>query len=83
MGLVDTYATLSGPLAGGNWSVVYHRFKADERAPAINDLGRELDISYARKFGKHYNAGIKYAAFSAGDVAVDTDKIWAWVGLTF
>ncbi|HCS26237.1 MAG TPA: hypothetical protein DIW43_02215 [Spongiibacteraceae bacterium] len=83
VGLVDTYATLSGPLAGGNWSVVYHRFKADERAPAINDLGRELDISYARKFGKHYNAGIKYAAFSAGDVAVDTDKIWAWVGLTF
>lgn len=83
VGLVDTYATLSGPLAGGNWSVVYHRFKADERAPATSDLGSELDISYARKFGKHYNAGIKYAAFSAGDVAVDTDKIWAWVGLTF
>lgn len=82
-GLVDTYATLSGPLAGGNWTVMYHRFAADESTPTVDDLGSELDISYARTFGKHYNAGIKYAAFSAEDVAVDTDKIWAWVGLTF
>lgn len=83
VGLVDTYATLSGPLAGGNWSVVYHRFGADESTPTVDELGSELDISYARKFGKHYSAGIKYAAFSAEDIAVDTTKVWAWVGLAF
>jgi len=35
---------------------------------------------------KTYSAGIKYAAYSAGDVGagkVDTDKLWVWLGLKF
>lgn len=83
VGLVDSYASLDGMLAGGSWAVVYHRFTADEETPALEDLGSELDISYTRKFGKHYSAGIKYAAYSADDFAVDTDKLWVWVGLSF
>lgn len=83
VGLVDSYASLSGTLAGGSWAVIYHTFDADEDTSALDELGAELDISYARKFGKHYNAGVKYAAYNAKDFAVDTDKIWVWVGLSF
>ncbi|MBV1872766.1 MAG: hypothetical protein KUG83_09495, partial [Gammaproteobacteria bacterium] len=82
-GLVDLSVTLTGKIAGGKWLVAYHDFAADESTATIDDLGSELDLLYAKKFSKHYNAGIKYAAYSAGDTKVDTDKLWAWVGLAF
>ncbi len=82
-GLVDLSITLTGKVAGGKWLVAYHDFSADESTASIDDLGSELDLLYAKKFAKHYNAGVKYAAYSAGDTKVDTDKLWAWVGLTF
>lgn len=82
-GLVDLYASLGGKLAGGNWAVVYHEFEADEESGGIDDLGDEIDLVYSRNFGSNYNAGIKYAAYTAGDTKVDTDKLWVWVGMTF
>ena len=82
-GLVDLSVTLTGKVAGGKWLVSYHDFSADESSADIDDLGSEIDLLYAKKFGKHYNSGIKYAVYSAGDIKVDTDKLWAWVGLTF
>ena len=82
-GLVDLSVTLTGKIAGGKWLVAYHDFAADESTATIDNLGSELDLLYAKKFSKHYNAGIKYAAYSAGDTKVDTDKLWAWVGLAF
>ncbi|WP_201772752.1 alginate export family protein [Endozoicomonas numazuensis] len=85
-GLKDLYASVGGKLFGGKWSVTYHDFSADEDTPAIDDLGKEVDLVYSKKFGKHYNAGVKYATYSAGDKAagkVDTDKLWLWVGLSF
>lgn len=87
VGLVDTYVTASWNIPGaGNLTAVYHEFEADDSTPAVDDLGDEFDIVYAHAFGKHYNAGIKYAMYSAGDTAagkVDTDKLWLWVGATF
>ncbi|MFT5605355.1 MAG: hypothetical protein ACI9G5_002325 [Paracoccaceae bacterium] len=83
VGLVDTYATLSGPLVGGSLSIMYHKFVADEKTATRDELGSELDISYAKKFGKNYSAGIKYASFSAADLVVDADKMWVWVGVSF
>jgi hypothetical protein len=89
-GLVDTYVTVSGKLAGGAWVVAYHDFSADEDSDVSDDFGDEINISYGKKFGKHYSAGIKYAAYSADDAAnggakgyVDTDKIWVWAGAKF
>lgn len=82
-GLVDSYVSLGGSLLGGAWNIVYHDFTADEDTPTLDDYGTELDVSYARKFGKNYNAGIKYADYSADDLAVDTRKLWLWVGLSF
>lgn len=82
-GLVDSYVSVSGKLLGGGWSVTYHDFTADEDTPTLDNYGSELDISYARKFGKNYNAGVKYADYSADDLFVDTKKLWVWVGLSF
>lgn len=85
-GLKDLYATVGGKLFGGKWSVTYHDFTADEETATVEDLGKEIDLVYSKKFGKHYNAGVKYATYTAGDEAagkVDTDKFWLWVGLSF
>ena len=49
----------------------------------VDDLGSELNLSYVKKYGKYYSAGIKYAAYSAGDIKTDTDKFWLWLGATF
>lgn len=85
-GLVDTYLTLSSGLLGGNCAITFHEFEADEESNNVDDLGDEIDFVYSRKFGGNYNAGVKYAMYSAGDSAsnkVDTDKLWVWVGMTF
>lgn len=82
-GLVDSYVSLSGSLLGGGWNIVYHEFAADEDTPTLDEYGTELNISYARKFGKSYNAGIKYANYDADDLAVDTERFWFWMGLSF
>ena len=89
-GLVDLYASVSGKLAGGAWAIVYHDFSADDDSATSDDFGDEINLSYARKFGGNYSAGIKYAAYTAEDAAnggtkgfVDTDKIWLWVGASF
>lgn len=85
-GLTDLYVSFSGKLAGGKWAVAYHEFNADEASATVDDLGSELDLSFSKGFGKNYSAGVKYAAYSAGDVAankVDTDKIWLWLGAKF
>ena len=63
--------------------MVYHEFEADEESGGIDDLGDEIDLVYSTNFGSNYNAGIKYAAYTAGDTKVDTDKLWVWVGMTF
>ena len=85
-GLVDIYLSVGGKAAGGKWAAIYHDFSADESTATVDDLGTEINLLYARKLGKHYNGGIKYAAYSAGDTAagkVDTDKLWLWLGASF
>jgi hypothetical protein len=82
-GLVDTSVTLAGKVLGGGWTVVYHNFEADKASDLVDDLGSELNLSYVKKYGKHYTAGIKYATYSAGDIKVDADKLWVWVGAKF
>lgn len=83
VGLVDKQASLSGKALGGKWVIAYHDFEADDASATVDDLGSEWDLLFAKKFGKHYNAGIKYADYSAGDIKVDTEKLWLWVGMSF
>jgi hypothetical protein len=82
-GLVDTSVSFSGKALGGGWQVIYHNFEADNMSDSVDDLGSEMNVSYVKKYAKHYSAGIKYAAYSAGDIKVDADKLWVWVGAKF
>ena len=82
-GLVDTYVSLSGKLAGGAWTAMYHDFTADENSATVDDLGTELDLSYVRSYGANYSVGIKYSAYSGDSGRADTDKLWLWVGAKF
>lgn len=85
-GLLDVYATVSTKIAGGKFVATYHDFSSDEDVSGTDDLGDEINLLYAKKFGKNYSAGIKYASYSAGDAVfkkVDTDKLWLWVGAKF
>jgi hypothetical protein len=82
-GLVDTYVSVGAKLGGGGLTVAYHGFEADEADETVDDLGSELNVSYVKKFGKNYVAGVKYASYSAGDIKVDADKLWVWVGAKF
>ena len=82
-GLVDSSLSIGGQLAGGNLKLIYHDFKADKGTSGVNDLGNEIDVVYSKTFAKGYSAGIKYASYSAGDVGVDTDKLWVWSGVKF
>jgi len=82
-GLVDAYASAETKIGGGKIVLVYHDYSADEDTPAVDDMGSEIDFIYAKKFSKNYSAGIKYASYSAGDIKVDSDKLWLWTGLKF
>jgi hypothetical protein len=85
-GLSDIYASVGGKLAGGKWAVAYHKFDADEASEAVDDLGSEIDAVYSKSFAKNYSAGIKLAAYSAGDDTagkVDTNKVWVWMNAKF
>ena len=82
-GLVDTSFTLAGKVLGGAWKAIYHKFDADDASDTVDDLGSELNLSYVKKYAKHYTLGIKYAAYYASDIKVDADKVWVWVGAKF
>jgi hypothetical protein len=81
-GLEDTYISASGKLADYMLTAVFHDFSADEGS---TDYGSEIDLQASRKFGKHYNAGVKYAAYSDDgfNAAGDVDKLWVWGSMSF
>jgi hypothetical protein len=85
-GLQDLYVSVGGKLAGGAWKVVAHDFSADESSNTVDDLGSEIDAVYSKAINKTFKAGIKYAAYNAGDAGagkVDTDKVWVWLTAKF
>ncbi|WP_425596941.1 alginate export family protein [Shewanella japonica] len=85
-GLADLYASIGGSVIGGKWAVAYHEFDADESSAAVDDLGSEINAVFSMPLYDHYTVGVKYASYSAGDVAagkVDTDKAWVWFNAKF
>ena len=86
VGLTDLIISVKGALASGTWAVAYHDFDADDAQPGVSDLGSEIDLAFTVPIAEHYTAGIKYAAYSAGDVSagkVDTDKLWLTLSAAF
>lgn len=82
-GLQDLKFSLSGGFAGGKWIVAYHDFSSDDSAGGVDDLGSEINAQYTKKFAGKYNVGIKFGSYDAGDIKVDTNKFWMWVGTRF
>lgn len=79
-GLVDTYASVGGKVAGVKLLAVYHDFETDEGG---DDLGSEIDLLVAKKFNKTYSGGLKYADYSAPSGGTDKTILWGWVGMKF
>ncbi len=82
-GLVDTYFSAAGKVGPVALMIAFHDFEADDDTPAVSDLGDEIDLQAVWKINKNYVAGIKYAAYDAGDISVDTDKLWIWFNVNF
>lgn len=82
-GLQDIYVSVGGKLAGGSWKIIAHDFSADESSSTVDDLGSEIDAVYVKAINKTFKAGIKYAAYNAGDIKVDADKVWVWLEAKF
>lgn len=83
VGLEDTYVSVAVKAGPGTVTAMYHTFAADESSATLDDLGTEIDLQYAFKFGKGYSAGAKLARYSADDFAVDTNKYWFWISKSF
>src|SRR5690554_5472097 len=79
-GLNDTYIKLATKVADVKLLAVYHDYSADEGSA---DNGSELDLQASIDLSKYYSAGVKYAAYSKGDVGLDTDKAWLWLAAKF
>ncbi len=87
-GIVDLYGTLgyetkidgADPLTGLSAAVTYHDFDA-ERGGA--DLGSEVDVELAAKFGDHWTAGVKYADYEGVPGFADRNKLWLSVEFTY
>jgi len=86
VGLNDLYVGVSGKGQYGKWAATFHSYSADESSATVDDLGSEINLVYTSKIAQKYPVGIKYAAYSAGDMAagkVDANKLWVWIGASF
>jgi hypothetical protein len=79
-GVEDTYLTLSGKLAGVALAATYHDLRAAEGSA---DYGAEWDLSAGYTVNRYVGTQLKYATYDSKGFAVDTDKLWFTVNLTF
>ena len=81
-GLIDTYFTVVGNVAGAKLIAVYHDFETDKGSL---DAGNEFDVMLQKTFMEHYTLGISYADYNADKDfgGVDTDKFWLYGQLKF
>jgi len=84
-GLEDIYLTAGykvgdiGPFKGWGLKAIYHDFSATEGSA---DYGSEIDFVTSAKVGK-YKLTLKYADYSADELATDTTKVWAQIDFAF
>jgi hypothetical protein len=81
-GLDDMYATVAGKAAGGSYAVTFHSYSANEASDTVDDLGSEINAVFNTKISG-FPLGVKAAVYSAGDIKVDTTKVWIWTGYSF
>ena len=74
-GLIDTYASVSGQVAGVKLKAIYHQFDSD--AGGL-DYGSEIDFLATKKFSDQISVGLKYADYFADDFSVDGSRLAIW-----
>ncbi|MFK8013884.1 MAG: alginate export family protein [Gammaproteobacteria bacterium] len=79
-GLRDTYVSAGGFFRGVKMAAIYHDFSADVGGASYGD---EINLVASRQFGKNYSALLKYASYSADELATDRRRIWLQVGAKF
>jgi len=79
-GLEDLYVKFATKLGSYSFTVVAHDFTAEASS---RDLGTEIDLVFARKFGKNYKVVLKYAAYNADQWKVDTNKLWLMLSASY
>jgi len=80
-GIVDTYLSLAGEIAGVKLTAVYHDYEADEGS---DSYGSEWNFLAAKSFENGVSAGLKYADYSDdGFLESDKDVFWAWTSYSF
>ncbi len=81
-GVKDVYVGGSLPLLGGTLQAWYHDFRAERGS---QQYGEEIDVGYSHAIPlvKGLVATVKYAAYDADELAVDTDKLWAQLQYTY
>ena len=83
-GIEDTYFSIGTKFYGVKLLAVYHDYEAEDSDSMINDYGDEINLLAAKKFGKHYSVGAKYADFNGEDDFRDDKKVfWLWGGINF
>ncbi|MBI1213295.1 MAG: hypothetical protein GC190_17655 [Alphaproteobacteria bacterium] len=87
-GIVDRYATLGyetkveefGPVTGFAAAITYHEFEADRGGASF---GSEIDPELVLKFGDHWSAGVKYAAYNGDGGFADRNKLWLSIDVSY
>ncbi len=79
-GLNDNMLMVATKVAGVKFVVAYHKYETDAGS---NDYGDEWNFLAAKKYGKNWMTGFKFATFeraSDNPIAgmVDTTKAWVW-----
>ncbi len=79
-GLNDNMFVVATKIAGIKLVAAYHKYETDAGS---NDYGDEWNFLAAKKYGKNWLTGIKFATFERANdnpIAgmVDTNKAWVW-----
>lgn len=79
-GVVDWYVGIRGAVAGVKLGLTYHQFDSQK-----NDIqyGSEIDLTAAYKVSDKCKVLLKYAAYSADELATDSNKFWFMLSHTF
>jgi hypothetical protein len=83
-GLQDCYGYFQVTVPAGEVPVrfVYHKYNADYGS---GNYGQEYDVVASRKFGKYWNALVKYACYNGNDAPYNytVNKLWAQIEFNF
>lgn len=79
-GVEDTYITAKTHINGVSLAATYHSISANEGSA---DYGSELDIVASYNIARKYKLLVKYASYSADDLATDTNKLWIQIATKF